>query len=258
MIDKSKDKKYKFEIKRHFDKKALDYNAEDFIPNCLDQYFRAPFDHIIAKYCQRIDGKKILDYCCGTGINSVVFSKKGAKITGIDLSYRSIQIANKKFKKLNLKNFKFYKMDAHSLNFKDSSFDIIVCYKSMLYLDLNKAFVELKRLLRPNGKIIILENISDNFIFHYYRYLKHILNNKNYSKELNKLKIKDLNLASKFFDYHEIVYFDFFTYFGKIIKDKFKIKISYDFLKFLDNFFLNNFKLKSLSFTTVVVLKKNN
>jgi ubiquinone/menaquinone biosynthesis C-methylase UbiE len=147
-------------------------------------------------------------------------------------------------------------MDAHSLNFKDSSFDIIVCYKSMFYIDLNKAFVELKRLLRPNGKIIILENISDNFIFHYYRYLKHILNNKNYSKEINKLKIKDLNLASKFFDYHEIVYFDFFTYFGKIIKDKFKIKISYNFLKFLDNFFLNNLKLKSLSFTAIFVLKK--
>jgi hypothetical protein len=64
MIDKSKDKKYKFEIKRHFNKKALDHNVEDFIPNCLDQYFRAPFDHIIAKYCKRIDGKKILDYCC--------------------------------------------------------------------------------------------------------------------------------------------------------------------------------------------------
>ena len=140
MIDKSEDKKFTSALESHFNKVATKNNLDDFIPNCLNDYFRAPFEYIIDSYCKNLDDKNILDYCCGTGINSIIFSKQGAKIKGIDISIGSIDVAKKKFKKHNLINYEFYKMDAHSLNFEDKSFDYIICYKSLLYLNLEKFY----------------------------------------------------------------------------------------------------------------------
>ena len=256
MIDKSKDKKFKSELETHFNKVALKDHLDDFIPNCLNNYFRAPFEYIINTYCKNLDNKNILDYCCGTGINSIIFSKKGAKIKGIDISADSVDIAKKKFKKHNLDNYEFYKMDAHYLNFDDKSFDYIICYKSLLYLNLEKSFKELDRVLKDNGKIIILENIGENFVFNYYRFLKHILKSKKYASELNKIKLEDFDIASKYFISVNTLFFDFFTVFGKFIRDKLKIKISHKFLKYLDFFLLNRLGLNFLSFTLVKVFKK--
>ena len=147
-------------------------------------------------------------------------------------------------------------MDAHSLNFEDNYFDYIICYKSLLYLNLEKSFKELNRVLKHDGKIIILENIGDNFIFYYYRFFKHISKSKKYASELNKIKTKNFNIAYKYFKCEESQYFDFFTIFGKLIKDKLKIGISFKFLRCLDYFLLNKLKISFLSFTLVKILKK--
>ena len=148
-------------------------------------------------------------------------------------------------------------MDAHTLDFSDNYFDYIICYKSLLYLNLDKAFKELNRVLKKDGKLIILENIGDNFIFNYYRYFKHLLISKKYASELNKIKIKDFNIAKKYFKCVDSSFFDFFMIFGKFIKDKFRINISHSFLKSLDKILLKNLKLYFLAFTVVKIYKKN-
>jgi ubiquinone/menaquinone biosynthesis C-methylase UbiE len=256
MIDKYKNVDFKKKIQDHFDKKQLKVNLNDFIPYSISEYFRNPFVYIQDNYCRNINGKKTLDYCCGSGLNSVFFSKMGAKVTGIDISKESIHVAKQRFKKHNLKDYDFFQMDAHALNFEDDYFDVIICYKSLLYLNLDKAFKELNRVLKHGGKLIILENIGDNFIFNYYRLFKHIFKSRKYLFELNKLKSKDLNISDKFFNTQETVYFDFFSIFGKLIKDVLKIKISNKLLNSLDVFILRKLKVKFLAFTVVKILTK--
>jgi SAM-dependent methyltransferase len=256
MIDKSNDKKFISELETHFNKAVLKDRLDDYIPNCLNIYFRAPFEYIISVYCKNLANKNILDYCCGTGINSIIFSKAGAIIKGIDISSDSVEIAKKKFKKHNLTKYEFYKMNAHYLNFEDKSFDYVICYKSLLYLNLEKSFKEIYRVLNDDGKIIILEDIGDNFVFNYYRFLKHIFKSKKFASELNKIKLKDFDIASKYFISENTKFFNFFTVFGKFIGDKLKIKISHKFLKYLDFFLLNRLGFNFLSFTVVKVFKK--
>ena len=48
------------------------------------------------------------------------------------------------------------------------------------YTDLEISFKELNRVLKKDGKLIILENISDNLIFKYYRFIKYKLQKKIY------------------------------------------------------------------------------
>ena len=98
-----------------------------------------------------------------------------------------------------LKNCKFFVMDTHKMSFNNETFDIIYCYKSLLYLNLKVAFEELNRVLKPNGKIIIIENLSNNFIFKYYRVIKNYFKNKKFLKELNKINFEDLEFVNEKF-----------------------------------------------------------
>jgi len=98
-------------------------------------------------------GNKILDIGCGTGEFAGLFSK--CDYCGIDISDKYIKYAAKK----NKGNFKV--MDATSLRFSDNSFDYVLIMAILHHLDdnnVNKLLLEAKRVLKPGGKILIMED----------------------------------------------------------------------------------------------------
>ena len=142
------------------------------------------------------------------------------------------------------------------MSFNNETFDIIYCYKSLLYLNLKVAFEELNRVLKPNGKIIIIENLSNNFIFKYYRVIKNNFKNKKFLKELNKNNFEDLEFVNEKFYILDKKFFDFSSILGKFFYDKFKVKINPKTCKKFDNYILNKINLSNLSFTVCLILKK--
>ena len=46
--------------------------------------------------CKQREDLKVLDLACGTGRHAVEFAKRGARVTGVDLSQAQIELANKK------------------------------------------------------------------------------------------------------------------------------------------------------------------
>jgi len=116
------------------------------------------------------NNKKLLDVGCGTGSNSLIFAKQGADVFGIDLSVNQINSAiNRKTKYKNLKhNFKI--MDAEKLKFEDNIFDFAICSFSLHELGnleiLNNTINEIKRVLKPRAKFIIVDyNLPQNKLF---------------------------------------------------------------------------------------------
>jgi SAM-dependent methyltransferase len=100
-------------------------------------------------------GKKglFLDYGCGDGSFSR-FIKVALKtdVIGVDLSGGMVKYASKKGKDVN-----YLIADCHALPFRDKSFDAIVAIGIFHHLELRKAILECKRLLRTNGRIVIFE-----------------------------------------------------------------------------------------------------
>ena len=146
-------------------------------------------------------------------------------------------------------------MDTHKMSFNNKTFDIIFINRSLLYLNLKVAFEELNRVLKPNGKIII-ENLSNNFIFKYYRVIKNYFKNKKFLKELNKINFEDLEFVNEKFYILDKKFFDFSSILGKFLYDKFKVKINPETCKKFDNYILNKINLSNLSFTVCLILKK--
>lgn len=201
------------------------------------------------------DNKKFLDYCCGDGSISIFLAQNNAEITGIDISDVSIKIAKQNASKKGLENNPtFLVMDAENMEFDDNSFDVIFCGGVLHHLDIDKAFQELKRVLKPNGAIICGEPLAYNPIFQLYRRLtpklrtewesEHILNKQSINlakKHFNKVEMKFFHLTTLL-----AVPFRHYSFFGHILS----------FFEFVDSILLRLPIIKWLSWQIVFTLSE--
>lgn len=98
--------------------------------------------------------RKILDIGTGTGFFSVLLGRDGYRMTGVDLTPSMIEEAKREAKKFNSKA-EFFVMDAQNLEFEDESFDAIITRNLTWTLpDVEKAYNEWFRVLRPGGRLI--------------------------------------------------------------------------------------------------------
>jgi ubiquinone/menaquinone biosynthesis C-methylase UbiE len=105
-----------------------------------------------------------LDIGCGTGWAvgqaAKIAGNKGS-FYGIDLSSGMIEKARENFREF--ANFHFIRANSESIPLDNNLFDNIICTNSFHhYLHPEKAMSEISRLLKPGGKIFILDPTADN------------------------------------------------------------------------------------------------
>ncbi|MCI8544721.1 MAG: class I SAM-dependent methyltransferase [Bacilli bacterium] len=124
--------------------------AEDYSKK-LDLFFK-----------KHIKGRKILDAGCGSGKFLPLLERLVDEYVGIDLSEEQIKEAQKK---INKKNSILQVGDLEKLNFLDASFDVVISswVLGTITDEMKRKNVidELKRVLKPNGTIYLIENDSD-------------------------------------------------------------------------------------------------
>jgi len=104
--------------------------------------------------------KTILDIATGTGDLAIAANKlQPQKIIGIDISEGMLEIGKKKITALQLNDvITLQKGDSENLEFADNSFDAITCaYGVRNFENLTAGLKEMYRVLKPGGKVAILE-----------------------------------------------------------------------------------------------------
>jgi demethylmenaquinone methyltransferase/2-methoxy-6-polyprenyl-1,4-benzoquinol methylase len=98
-------------------------------------------------------GDRVLDACCGTGDLAIADARAGGKVTGLDFSEPMLERARRKAPEL-----EWLRGDLLQLPFEDSVFDATtVGFGVRNVADLDRALAELRRVLRPDGRVAILE-----------------------------------------------------------------------------------------------------
>lgn len=117
--------------------------------------------------------KTVLDYCCGNGDDGVLIAKNWARaVVGIDISDVSIENARRLAERSGVSNRVTHLVrDAENTGFDSNSFDVITEYGSLHHLDLDAAFSEMVRILKPGGQAICQEALAHNPAIHLYRKL---------------------------------------------------------------------------------------
>ena len=117
------------------------------------------------------EGSLILDVGCGTGYKTLLLAEAnpGARIVGIDISSKSLELASKRFKYHGFENGEFYLGSIEQLSNIGLEFDYINC-DELLYLFPEPAIAleAMKSVLKPQG--IIRSNLHSYFQrFNYFR-----------------------------------------------------------------------------------------
>ncbi len=121
----------------------------------------ADWEHYYYEHSQRYEffadqckEKTVLDAACGVGYGSQLLAKAGAKrVLGVDISEEAIQLAKSQF---NGEKVSFEPADVTHLHVPNDSFDVAVSFETLEHIAKPEAFVkELKRVLKPNGLLII-------------------------------------------------------------------------------------------------------
>lgn len=118
----------------------------------------------VAKYLNNISKKKtVLDAGCGTGKFLRVLEDNAEKYIGIDLSEN--QLAKAKLKSLN-NNSQFICSNLSKIPLEDNSVDLVVSTWVLGTItnieERNNVLNELKRILKNNGQIILVENAENS------------------------------------------------------------------------------------------------
>ncbi len=99
--------------------------------------------------------KRVLDIGCGPGWYTYNYAKNGARIVGMDLTKKAVNIAKKYLRHGNLKG-SIVVADAQRLPFRPQSFDHIASSGVLHHApDIHKAIAEVHRVLKPGGSAII-------------------------------------------------------------------------------------------------------
>jgi len=107
--------------------------------------------------CSRASGE-VLEVAIGTGLNLPHYPE-GVRLTGLDLSAEMLEIARTRAANLG-REIDLREGDAYALPFGDKSFDAVVCTYSLCNIpDPAQAVTEMKRVLRPGGKLVLVDHI---------------------------------------------------------------------------------------------------
>jgi demethylmenaquinone methyltransferase / 2-methoxy-6-polyprenyl-1,4-benzoquinol methylase len=137
-------------VRRMFDRIAPVYDAMNRVMTAgLDQRWRAATVRETIR-----PGDRVLDACCGTGDLAVAASAAGASsVVGLDFSAAMLDLARRK-----APDVTFIEGDVLALPFHDATFDAaVVGFGIRNVADLETGLRELRRVLRPGGRLGILE-----------------------------------------------------------------------------------------------------
>jgi malonyl-CoA O-methyltransferase len=147
------DRNLRDEIRRSFDEASLD---ESHFPSTIDP--RIQHVQALLKFFGDLSDKWVLDAGCGKGrfARALLERNPSARITGLDLSEEMVRMAPHRINRV-----------AGSMNelpLANSAFDAVYATESLEHaVDIERAVAELCRVLKPGGKLAIIDKNSEQW-----------------------------------------------------------------------------------------------
>lgn len=151
-------------------------------------------------------GKVFLDFACGEGKYAIAAAQAGAALgVGIDISPVAVSIAASQAAKAGVSaNSKFLQSDAENTRLPDRCIDLAICSGVLHHMDLSYAIPELRRIMKPSGRVLVVEALSVNPLFSWYRRRTPEMRTKWESEHI--LGPKDVTFMSRFFEISDLRY----------------------------------------------------
>jgi len=107
--------------------------------------------HFASHLCR---DKDVLEVACGSGVGLGYLAQSAKRVVGVDIDEQNLEVAKHQY--THHKNVELKQMDAHKLDCEDNSFDAILLFEAIYYLENPEQFIaECRRVLRDDGVLLI-------------------------------------------------------------------------------------------------------
>ena len=215
MIDKDIDRD-------RYDDKALKLLSNDSFDrmtgsSACPHPIRAPYLKYEEMHVECIESNDVvLEIGAGTGIHTHSLLKTGALVVATDISPNSLQIIKKKYKEYS-KNLNTEVADMEFLPFENETFDVVCSAGSLSYGDNQVVMQEIYRVLKPGGKVIIVDSLHENPIYVINRWIGYFRGYRSLSTIKRMPTLKLIKKYENKFDLKKLDFFGSLTWLSPIL-----------------------------------------
>lgn len=113
-------------------------------------------------------GKKVCEIGCGAGIDLMEFGRNGAKMYGVDLTQNGVDLTFETSKQAGMCAVLSRANVVEGLPFVDNYFDLAWSFGVLHHVpEVDKALLEIKRVMKPNGQVIAMLYNKDSILYAY-------------------------------------------------------------------------------------------
>ncbi len=137
----------------------------------------------IREYLPDSNNQRVLDIACGPGAFSELFTAD--VYVGVDINRRYIEYAQRQYKGT------FHVMDARHVEFSEDSFDGVLVLGLLHHLNDDDALEVLKgvaRVLKPSGRVLIIEDIPSESRLNVVGHLLHRIENGHFIRSAEEYR----------------------------------------------------------------------
>ena len=148
-------------------------------------------------------GARVLEIGCGMGETAIRLAGQATRVDAIDLSETRIAAARVSAASAKLPNIEFHVMNAESLSFGDSEFDVVCGQAILHHLDVGQALSEIARILKPGGHALFVEPLGHNPLINLYRKLTPTMR----TPDEHPLHLSDIAIGQRYFEHVDARFF---------------------------------------------------
>lgn len=127
------------------------------------------FDLYRQRVAEACEGRRLLEYGCGTDGLAYDMAAHADTVVGIDISDVAIDDARRIANERSLTNLEFQVDNAEAMRFAGATFDAVAGSGIIHHLDIQRSLWEVRRVLAPGGVAIFAEPLGHNPLLNWYR-----------------------------------------------------------------------------------------
>jgi ubiquinone/menaquinone biosynthesis C-methylase UbiE len=233
--------------------KKIELSGDLFVDKpMIPQQFREPFDRYYETISEFIPvDSKTLELGAGSGAHTAPLLKNSKKVYANDISGASLKLLQIRLGIEELKKVTLVESRMDSIPIPKESVDVVVSCGSWSYADEKMLIMEIKRVLRPGGILIVLDSLNHNPLYRFNRYLRFKKGERTLSTIMRIPTTRTFEALSQSFSIVNIKYFGSFYWLFPLLRKILGVNRG---LQFESQ--LTRFAPKKMAFKFLLVAKK--
>jgi len=153
-------------------------------------------------------GERLLDVCCGSGWQTEQLRQNGVVVVGVDIAD---ELLAQTFRR-QAGSLRLTVGDANTLPFGDGTFDAVTCAGGFSYFSAVSFLGEVRRVLKPGGKLIFVDSFDENPIYRANRWWHFFRGRRSRSVTARIPNLDTLDLISSYFGEVDTQFFGVLTF----------------------------------------------